>query len=92
MLKSTAHWVRPCTRVYLLMMGLTLVTFLFGILGARGLGISLLVLAFALFKGHLVGDYFMGLRGVRGPWRWVILLWLLIPGSLISTAFYLSGS
>ena len=58
--------------------------------GLAGLWVSLTVLAFALLKGHLVGDWFMGLRGVRGVWRWVVVLWLLIPGGLITVAFVLS--
>jgi nitric oxide reductase NorE protein len=58
--------------------------------GGYGLRISLLVLAFALFKGQLVGMYFMGLGQVRGFWRWPITLWLIIPGGLISTAFILA--
>jgi hypothetical protein len=56
-----------------------------------GLSLSLTVLALALLKGQLIGDYFMGLRGIRGPWRWVILIWLLIPGGLIALAFYLAA-
>jgi cytochrome c oxidase subunit IV len=84
-------WPRPCTRIYLVMVGLTVTTFLIGISGAGGLGLALLVLGFALIKGQMVGDYFMGLKGVRGPWRWVIFLWLFIPGALIATAFTLGG-
>jgi cytochrome c oxidase subunit 4 len=84
-------WLRPCTRVYLVMLGLTLATFTIGVSGASGLGVSLLVLAFALIKGQMVGDYFMGLKGVRGLWRWVIFLWLFIPGALITAAFALAG-
>jgi hypothetical protein len=53
--------------------------------------LSLLVLGFALIKGQLIGDFFMGLKGLRGPWRFVILLWLLIPGTLITIAFTLAG-
>jgi hypothetical protein len=83
-------WIRPCTRVYLVMIGLTLVTFAIGASGIGRLDAALLVLAFALIKGQLVGDYFMGLKRVRGPWRWVIFLWLFIPGSLIATAFVLA--
>jgi cytochrome c oxidase subunit IV len=83
-------WIRPCTRVYLVMIGLTLVTFAIGASGIGGLDAALLVLAFALVKGQLVGDYFMGLKGIRGPWRWVIFLWLFIPGSLIATAFIMA--
>jgi hypothetical protein len=33
----------------------------------------------------------MGLRGVRGIWRWVVLIWLAIPGGLITTAFVLGN-
>ncbi len=84
------RWIRPCTAVYLSMVGLTLATFLIGAAGASGLGASLLVLAFALIKGELLGDFFMGLKGLRGPWRWVIFLWLFVPGALITTAFVLS--
>jgi cytochrome c oxidase subunit 4 len=72
------------------MIGLTLVTFAIGTLGIGGLDASLLVLAFALIKGLLVGDYFMGLKGIEGPWRWVIFLWLCVPGALIATAFVLA--
>jgi hypothetical protein len=49
------------------------------------------VLGFALIKGQMVGDYFMGLKGIKGPWRWVIALWLVLPGALITTAFILAG-
>jgi hypothetical protein len=84
-------WIRPCTRVYLVMIGLTLLTFAIGALGIGGLDASLLVLGFALIKGQLVGDFFMGLKGLRGPWRWVIFLWLFVPGALITTAFVLSS-
>jgi cytochrome c oxidase subunit IV len=87
--------IRPCTRVYLLLVVLTVVTFAVGyfdlLSGNRALFLSLLVLGFALIKGHLIGDFFMGLKGVRGPWRFVILLWLLIPGTLITIAFTLAG-
>ncbi len=84
-------WIRPCTRVYLVMIGLTLVTFAIGVLGLGGLGASLSVLAFALIKGQMVGDYFMGLKGLKGIWRWVVFLWLFVPGALITTAFVLSS-
>jgi cytochrome c oxidase subunit 4 len=85
-------WLRPCTRVYLLMLALTLVTFGVGAAGLGGLYLSLTVLGLALVKGHLVGDFFMGLKWVRGPWRWVIAVWLLVPGAFIGVAFALAGS
>ena len=83
--------LRPCTRVYLLLVGLTLFTWLVGATGARGLAVSLLVLGVALLKGQLVGDWFMGLRRVRGPWRWAVSVWLLVPGVLVGTAFTLAA-
>ena len=82
--------IRPCTRVYLVLIALTFVTFAVGQLGLEGLSVSLLVLGFALVKGQLVGDFFMGLRGIRGPWRWVIIIWLILPGGLITLAFSLA--
>lgn len=92
---TTHAAMRPCTRVYLLLVGLTAVTFAIGhfdlLSGDRALVLSLLVLGFALIKGLLIGDFFMGLKGIRGPWRFVIVLWLLIPGTLITIAFTLAG-
>lgn len=82
--------LRPCTRVYLLLIGLTFVTFLIGQLGLNGLGAALGVLLLALIKGQLVGAYFMGLGSLRGFWRWPVFIWLFVPGILIGTAFYLS--
>jgi len=76
--------------VYAVLVLLTLVTWGVARAGLGGLGLALMVLAFALFKGHLIGDWFMGLRGVRGIWRWVVAVWLLIPGGLIALAFVLS--
>ena len=71
-------------------MGLTVVTWLIGKMGLSGLNISLLVLFFALIKGLLVGDYFMGLKTVRGIWRWPVRVWLFLPGALIAWAFIIA--
>ena len=84
-------WIRPCTRIWLLLMGLSLVTFLVGWMQLQGLPAALTVLGFALLKGLLIGDYYMGLRWVDGPWRWVIVLWLLVPGALITLAFTMAA-
>ena len=83
--------LRPCTVVYLLLMALTGVTWLVGHWGLSGLSISLPILGLALIKGQMVGDFFMGLKGIRGPWRWVVSLWLLVPGILITTAFVIAA-
>lgn len=79
--------LRPCTQVFLVLVVLTLLTWGIGESGARGIGASLFVLGAALFKGSLIGDWFMELGGLRSAWRWVVLVWLLVPGSLITWAF-----
>jgi hypothetical protein len=84
--------LRPCTIVYLTLMALTGVTYMVGQLGLTGLSAALPILFLALLKGQMVGDYFMGLKAVRGPWRWVVFLWLLIPGTLITIAFVNAAS
>jgi hypothetical protein len=83
--------IRPCTFVFALLVCLTLVTWGVGRAGLGGLCISLMVFGFALLKGQLIGDWFMGLRGIRGFWRWIVLIWLLVPGLLVTTAFLLAG-
>ena len=83
----TRQLIRPCTLVYVILVTLTAVTWGIGRAGLEGLGLALSVLGLALLKGHLVADWFMGLRGVSGIWRWVIVIWLLIPGGLITLAF-----
>ena len=80
--------LRPCTWVWLIMMVLTFVTYLVGQMGVGGIELALTVLGFALIKGQMVGDYFMGLKGIGGLWRWPVALWLLILGGLIATAFW----
>ena len=82
--------IRPCTVIYIALMMLTVVTWMIGRAGLSGLDISLLVLSFALIKGLLIGDYYMGLRTVHGFCRWTIILWLLLPGGLITWAFMTS--
>jgi hypothetical protein len=69
---------------------LTVVTWAVGKAGLQGLPVALLVLFLALLKGQLIGDWFMDLRGRAGIWRWIIVLWLFIPGVLIATAFSLA--
>lgn len=76
----------------MIMVVLTLATYIVGRLGLSGLNIALGVLLLALIKGHLVGAWFMGLRRVKGFWRWPVDIWLLLPGLLITIAFVLTKS
>ena len=89
-MNSTVMGIRRCTWVYLVLMFFTFITYFVGKLGLSGLGISLMVLLLALIKGQLVGAYFMGLGRLQGLWKWPVFIWLFIPGTLISIAFYLS--
>ena len=88
---SKPYAIRPCTVIYLILLTLTCATWYIGDSGLSGVGISLTVLAFALVKGQLIGDYFMGLKAVSGIWRWVIFIWLFVPGGLIATAFLITN-
>jgi hypothetical protein len=91
MTTRTFAGIRLCTWVWLIMVGLTLVTWAVGRAGLGGLQLALAVLGIALLKGQLVGDYFMGLKRVRGPWRWPVAVWLFVPGALIAAAFALAS-
>lgn len=45
------------------------------------------VLLITLFKGRIVIDRFMALQGVAGPWRWIVLSWLVLVLGAIGFAF-----
>ncbi len=83
--------LKPCTSIWLLLMGLTLVTFAMGELGLASGGTALLVLVIAIFKAMLVADHFMGLKQVSGFWRPLIAGYLLVLGLGIALAFDLLG-
>lgn len=76
--------------VYLLLVSLTLLTWGSGQFAFSGLYASLTLLFLALFKGLFIGDYFMLLKGINSWWRWVIVIWLMLIGILVSTAFVLT--
>lgn len=82
--------LRPCTSIYLLLMGLTFFTWYASVSGLSGLTVVFLILSLSLLKGHLIGDYYMGLKYVSSIWRWIIVAWLVLPGSLIAMAFYIT--
>ena len=50
-------------------------------------GLTVMVLALALLKGRVVALDFMGLRGVRRPWRWAVCGWLALVLSIIAITF-----
>ena len=79
--------VRPCSIVWLTLMGLTLLTFALGRMALAADLLALLVLAIALIKAQLVADRFMGLQGVAGLWRPLIAAYLLALGGAIALAY-----
>ena len=84
---NNRRWIRPCTVIWLVLMGLTFVTYAAGELGLSGKAMIITLLVIALVKAQMVADYFMGLRWVRGFWRPVVTGYLLVLGALIATAF-----
>ncbi len=82
--------IRPCTRVWLLLVALTLVTFGVGEAGLGGTRIMLAVLAITLLKSQMVAGFFMGLRRTRLMWRLIMLAYLAVVGGMIALA-YLMG-
>ena len=87
--KTHTARLRPCTVIWLLLLTLTVVTYVAAEWGLQGEGLVAGVLLIALFKGQLVADWFMGLRRVGSFWRPVLSGYLLIVGSFIAAAFLL---
>jgi heme/copper-type cytochrome/quinol oxidase subunit 3 len=57
------------------------------------LAIWIFILAELLvFAAFFAAYAFMGLGRVRGWWRWPVLVWLFVPGSLIGAAFILAAA
>ena len=79
--------LRPCTIIFIVLIALTLITWQIGRMELSGTNIIMTVLGFAIIKGAMIGDYYMGLRNISGFWRWLINAWLLVTGSLIAWAF-----
>lgn len=75
------------TRVWLILVALTLSTFTFGALRYDGFGLVAAVLVIALVKGQLVVDHFMALRHGAPMWRVLLTGYLIVLGALIAVAF-----
>ena len=78
--------LRPCTASWVVLLGLTTITFE---LGSRpsGQALMVVVLALTLVKGQLVVNYFMGLRRMRPMWRLVMAAYLAAVGGVIALAY-----
>ena len=80
---------RPCTIAWIMLIGLSLITYRLGAV-PPGRTLMLVVLMLALLKGQLVVNYYMGLRRVRVFWRIVMAGYLLIIGGSIALAYFIA--
>lgn len=85
--------MRHATALWLFLLALTALTTqaaaLAAAAGLSGTVVPLVLLA-TLVKGRVVIDRFMALQHVGGPWRWIVLGWLLLVLVLIGYAFNLN--
>ncbi|MDM8546128.1 cytochrome C oxidase subunit IV family protein [Candidatus Venteria ishoeyi] len=91
-MKTVAHktsWIRPCTRVWLLLMSLTLLALIIGKLELSGTVIISVLLFSTLLKGQMVIDYFMGLKYAPRLWRLMVSIWLFLVLGGIALAYWL---
>ena len=79
-------------QVWLTLVVLTLLTYAVGVSGLGGVVVVAAILLSVAVKGQLVADVFMGLKGVRSPWRWIVTGWLFIVLVLIGVAFAMGES
>jgi len=82
------HFIRPCTRIWLVLMLLTGTTYAIGEAGLGGMAVMLTVLGTAAVKVQMVANYFMGLRRTRWLWRGIVLGWLVLVMGLITLAYF----
>jgi cytochrome c oxidase subunit IV len=86
----TTAWIRPCTRIWLFLIVLTLVALGIGQLNLNAHYLMLILLITTLWKGQLITDYFMALRHVRLLWRFLVWGWLLWVGAGVSLAYFIT--
>ena len=74
-------------KIWLLLMSLTLLSYLIAVFGLIDSGAVVVLLLITLLKGQLIIDYFMGLREVRLSYRLIPIIWLIMVLSLILVAY-----
>lgn len=72
---------------WLALLTLTALTVVLAKAGVSSSTALILVLLATLIKGRIVIDRFMALQGVSGPWRWIVLGWLVLVLSLVAYTF-----
>ena len=80
----------PIHRAWLVLLVATGITWYLGEVGAAGTGAIVAMLLIAFVKGRLVILDFMELRGAPKLWRILLEGWMILVGSLILIAYFLS--
>ena len=76
------------TKIWIVLVLLTLFAFALGWLELLSLWSFALLLLTTFIKGQLIADYFMGLKEIKGIYRFIPALWLLITLTLVALAYY----
>ncbi|MEO8417759.1 MAG: cytochrome C oxidase subunit IV family protein [Methylophilaceae bacterium] len=79
--------LKSSTISWIMLLGLSAITFELGSGTSGQTALMAVVLALTLVKGHLVVSYFMGLRRVRLLWRLVMAAYLATVGGVITIAY-----
>lgn len=80
------------TFAWLALLLVTAANFAVGTLGWSGSAVVGAVLVATFVKGHVLVDWFMGLRGVSWRWRGVLTGYLVVVLSTIALAYGLSAT
>jgi len=76
------------TKIWIVLLLLTLFSFGLGWLKLLSLGSFALLLLTTFIKGQLIADYFMGLKEVQGKYRFIPTIWLVVTLLLVALAYY----
>lgn len=83
--------IKTATSDWLILLSLTLLSVLLASSGLNKSTLALPVLLATLLKGKIIIDRYMALSRVAGPWRYIVLGWLLLVLGLISFSFLDGG-
>ncbi|MCK5855209.1 MAG: cytochrome C oxidase subunit IV family protein [Sulfurovaceae bacterium] len=76
------------TKIWIVLMLLTLFAFLLGCLELLSLSALAVLLLTTFLKGQLITDYFMGLKEINGIYRFIPTIWLFVTLTLVALAYY----
>ena len=83
---------RTLEYIWIFLVILTIFAYLLGYLKLISTSLVGVLLLTTFIKGALVTDYFMGLKGVTGKYRFIPVIWLSVVIILIGIAYYFPAS